>query len=65
MAPNPKLLPQDPVLKARVRACCEIVNSAMQPMQNISVQKKIKELGGNPKEWGHYWLTKGFDGNIK
>jgi fumarylacetoacetase len=37
------LLPTDPLVKARVRELSEIVNSAMQPLQNLSVLRGVKQ----------------------
>lgn len=45
--PEPALLPNDPVARARVRAAVEIVNSGVQPMQNLSVMDEIKRMGGD------------------
>ncbi|HTJ81308.1 MAG TPA: maleylacetoacetate isomerase [Polyangiaceae bacterium] len=45
--PEPRLLPECSYLRARVRKCVEIVNSAIQPMQNLSMLKALKDLGGD------------------
>lgn len=44
---EPRLLPQCSFLRARVRKCVEIVNSAIQPMQNLSLMQEIKRIGGD------------------
>lgn len=49
--PDPPLLPRDPLLRARARALAEIVNSGVQPLQNVAVLRKIKSLGGDEAEW--------------
>jgi maleylpyruvate isomerase len=57
--PEVPLLPRDPYLRARCRALAEIVNSGIQPLQNLSVTKKIKELGGDEAAWTRAWIEKG------
>ena len=49
--PSPALLPRDVWLRAQVRKAVEIVNSGTQPLQNLNVQKKIRDLGGDEKIW--------------
>ena len=48
--PETPLLPRDPYLRARARALAEIVNSGIQPLQNLSVMKRLEELSVNAKE---------------
>jgi maleylpyruvate isomerase len=55
LVPAPRLLPADPFARAQVRTLAELVNSGIQPLQNLSVTKKITELGGNPTEWAAHW----------
>ncbi len=45
--PAPPLLPKCSYLRARVRKCVEIVNSGIQPMQNLTTMAEIKRLGGD------------------
>jgi len=45
--PEPRLLPGCAYLRARVRKCVEIVNSGIQPMQNLSLMNEIKRMGGD------------------
>ena len=40
--PVPALLPQDPAGRARVRALAEDVNSSIQPLQNMTVQRFLR-----------------------
>jgi maleylpyruvate isomerase len=44
--PDPPLLPSDALQRARVRELMEIVNSGIQPLQNTSIQARIRALGG-------------------
>jgi maleylpyruvate isomerase len=47
--PEPAFLPSDPLGRAAVRRCVEIVNSGIQPLQNLSVLGELKKLGGDEK----------------
>lgn len=49
--PDPSILPGDPYLRARARALAEIVNSGIQPFQNLPVLKKVKAAGADEKAW--------------
>lgn len=44
--PLPLLYPTDRYLRSQVRAACEIINSGIQPLQNLSVQKDIQKATG-------------------
>lgn len=59
---EPRLLPQDPVKRAKSRAIAEIVNSGIQPYQNTNVLKRVVNYCGNDKkdEWVQFYLHKGF-----
>ena len=50
-------LPSDAFKRAQVRRLVEIVNSGIQPLQNISVLAKIDE--NNRMEFGKHFITKG------
>jgi len=49
--PDAPLLPNDPYLRARARMLAELVNSGIQPMQNLTTTNRVKALGGDPAEW--------------
>ena len=36
-----KLLPKDYILRSKIRAFCEVINSGIQPLHNLRVLKKI------------------------
>lgn len=57
--PEPPLLPRDPVGRARARQLAEIVNSGIQPLQNLSAQKYVKSVGGDPTAWAAHWVKRG------
>jgi glutathione S-transferase len=46
-----KLLPDDPLQRARIREVVEIVNSFIQPMQNKLTVEKIAEMDKELAEW--------------
>lgn len=56
------LLPKDPILRAKSRQIAEIINSGMQPYQNLAAIKKIASYAGDEKklEWIQFYLNKGF-----
>lgn len=47
-AENP-ILPRDAYLRARCRGLAEIVNSGIQPLQNLSTTKRLVEMGVDDK----------------
>jgi maleylpyruvate isomerase len=53
------LLPDDPYLRARTRMLAEIINSGIQPLQNLSTTNRVKALGGDPAEWARGFVTAG------
>lgn len=58
--PAPRLLPESRPLRARTRQLVEMINSGIQPLQNTSVQQRIKgELGRDEKAWIHHWVSRG------
>lgn len=44
--PLPPLYPKDHYMRSQVRAACEIINSGIQPLQNLSVQRDIQKVTG-------------------
>lgn len=57
--PRPALLPADPVLRARARQLTEIVNSGIQPLQNLFVMQRLEERGVDAKEWSRLFVRRG------
>jgi maleylpyruvate isomerase len=45
--PDPPLLPRSPVARAYVRQAVEIVNSGVQPLQNLSVVSAVRRMIGH------------------
>ncbi len=62
--PGHSLFPPIPLDAAKVRQVCEIINSGIQPIQNLKVLQKIeKDFGANEEaknKWAHYWIQDGF-----
>ena len=58
--PEPPILPKDLLLRTQARRIAEIVNAGIQPLQNTSVQRFVREeLKGDEKAWTKYWVTRG------
>jgi len=57
--PEPPLLPRDPYLRARARMLAEMVNSGIQPYQNLTVLRHVKAHGGDEKAWAKHWIAAG------
>jgi maleylpyruvate isomerase len=57
--PQPRLLPEDRVLRAEVRRVVEICNSGVQPLQNLAVLKAIKAMGGDERAFAKAANEKG------
>jgi maleylpyruvate isomerase len=58
--PEPPLLPRDPYLRGRARLLAEIVNSGIQPFQNLSVMQRIaREYQGDDKAWARDFIGRG------
>jgi maleylpyruvate isomerase len=51
--PEPSLLPRGALARARVREMVEIVNSGIQPLQNIRTLGRLADLGGESA--AHLW----------
>ncbi|MFL5345393.1 MAG: maleylacetoacetate isomerase [Hyalangium sp.] len=57
---TPALLPAEPLLRARTRMLSEMVNSGIQPLQNLSVLQFVKhELKGDDKVFAAHWNARG------
>jgi maleylpyruvate isomerase len=57
--PEPAILPRDPYLRARVRALAEIVNSGIQPLQNLTTTKKLEAAGVPSAPWVQGFIADG------
>ncbi|MDN5865619.1 MAG: maleylacetoacetate isomerase [Gammaproteobacteria bacterium] len=63
--PEPPLLPDDAIDRARVRALAQVVGCDIHPLDNLSVLKYLQsELGASDEqklEWYRHWVKQGFD----
>jgi maleylpyruvate isomerase len=48
---EPRLFPEDGLEAAHALMLAEVVNSGIQPLQNLSIGQKIASLGGNNTAW--------------
>ncbi|HLL22923.1 MAG TPA: hypothetical protein VK427_12375, partial [Kofleriaceae bacterium] len=46
-------------MRARVRALAEIINSGIQPLQNLSTTRAIKKFGGDEAVWPQPFIASG------
>jgi maleylpyruvate isomerase len=60
--PSPALLPRDPWLRARARQLAEIVNSGIQPHQNLGPLQRLRGLGVDDDAWARHFIERGLDG---
>lgn len=62
--PEPRLLPQDPIDRARVQALAQIVVSDIHPLNNLRVRRYLgEELGLDDAgigRWSRRWIDDGF-----
>ena len=64
VCPEPKLLPGDAVMRARIRACAMVVACDTHPVQNLRVLKRLRGLGleePQVQQWGRDTIEQGFD----
>jgi len=53
------LLPQDPLSRMRVRQLCNTIVSGIQPLQNLSPQRKHSSDPAAQASWARYWIERG------
>jgi len=59
--PMPPLLPADLYLRARARVLAEIVNSGIQPLQNLTTTNAVTRFGGDAGVWPKTFISDGLD----
>lgn len=63
-APEPPLLPVDPVARARCRAFADVIACDIQPLGNLAVLKYVKTTLDAGQEgadaWARHWIARGF-----
>lgn len=57
--PEPPLLPEDAFMRAHARALAEIVNSGIQPLQNLNVVEYLSPDPAVRKSWTQHWIRHG------
>ncbi|HEY0194791.1 MAG TPA: maleylacetoacetate isomerase [Kofleriaceae bacterium] len=57
--PEVPLLPDEPILRARTRALAEIINAGIQPLQNLTVMRKLKQAGIDEVAWVRAFIESG------
>jgi len=64
VCPTPPLFPEDPLDRAVVWQICEVINSGMQPLQNLSLlgyfENKWLISADQRTDWLRFHMTKGF-----
>ncbi|MEO1045645.1 MAG: maleylacetoacetate isomerase [Pseudomonadota bacterium] len=62
--PQPRLLPQDPVARARVLSDAMVIIADIHPINNLRVWQYLKHPFGHSQDdvvqWMHHWMTLGF-----
>jgi maleylpyruvate isomerase len=56
---EPPILPADPYLRARCRSLAEIINSGIQPLQNLTTTNQVKAFGGDAAVWPKSFIADG------
>lgn len=59
--PEPPLLPRALEDRARARAIAEMVNSGIQPLQNLSTTNAVGKMGGDVKIWVQGFIARGLE----
>lgn len=57
--PEIPILPRDPYLRAKARGIAEIINSGIQPFQNLSTTRRVKAAGADEGVWVTDFLRTG------
>lgn len=57
--PSSPLLPQAPRARAEARAIAELINSGIQPLQNLSTMAAVRQLGGDDRAWVRGFVATG------
>lgn len=57
--PAPALLPRGLEDRAYARALAELVNSGIQPLQNLSTTRRVQAMGGDDRAWVQGFIASG------
>ena len=63
--PDPRIIPADPLARARVQAVAQIVGSDIHPLNNIGTRSLLTSMFGASEQaldddWTPYWIREGF-----
>ena len=60
VTPTPSLYPDDPLLRARALQMAEVINSGIQPLQNLSLLQKLsRDYNVDKVKWAHQMISHG------
>lgn len=63
--PGPKLLPDDPIDRARARHLAALIGCDVHPLQNLRVQRYVMDPLGHDQsvahQWAAHWIEAGFE----
>jgi maleylpyruvate isomerase len=59
--PNPPLLPSNLAERAHVRALAELINSGIQPLQNLSTFAELTKRGVPTEPWAKHFIARGLE----
>lgn len=63
IAPDPALLPSDPVARAHVQGASLVIATDIHPVNNLKVGQRLKTLGQSQDDviaWMRHWMAEGF-----
>ncbi|KAK3928783.1 putative maleylacetoacetate isomerase 2 [Frankliniella fusca] len=60
--PEHPLMPIDVYQRSKVREVCEMIQSGIQPLQNVGLLSHVESLAGKEErlKWAQYWINYGF-----
>ncbi|MCC7403335.1 MAG: maleylacetoacetate isomerase [Bdellovibrionales bacterium] len=65
LKPSPRMFPADAQARGKVMQFCEIINSGIQPLQNLSLLQELKSRfeasESDIQSWCRDWITRGFE----
>jgi len=62
--PSPRLIPQEPVARARVQALAQLIACEIHPLNNLRVRRylhgELKQDDAAVSKWYRHWIAEGF-----
>ena len=62
IAPEPRILPNDPLERARFEAAAQIIAADIHPVNNLKLRKRLADMGHSQDEvieWMNHWMLEG------